>query len=126
MELINIKTKDELQLYGHITQTQVKDSIIIHIHGMSGDFYTNSYYPFMHEHYAKNNIAFLAGENRGVHSIKLTTKGEEFINIGNAFERFEECIYDIQAWVDYAENLGYKKIYLQGHSFCISNYYFSI
>ncbi len=116
MELINTQTKDELKLYGNITHTEAKDSIIIHIHGMSGDFYTNSYYPFMHDYYSKNNIAFLAGENRGVHSIKLTTKGNDFVNIGNAFEIFEECIHDIQVWIDYAEQSGYKKIYLQGHS----------
>ena len=36
--------------------------------------------------------------------------------IGDAYEIFEECVYDIQAWVDFLKSKGYTKIHLQGHS----------
>ena len=36
---------------------------------------------------------------------------------GNAFEIFEECVFDIDAWVQYARSLGYTEIVLQAHSF---------
>ena len=35
---------------------------------------------------------------------------------GNALEIFEESVFDIDAWVLFAKNLGYKEIYIQAHS----------
>ena len=35
---------------------------------------------------------------------------------GAAVEKFEDCLIDIDAWIEFAINQGYKKIVLSGHS----------
>ncbi len=113
MELVSVKTTDNIELSGLISNSENRENIIIHIHGMASDFYTNSFYYPMHEHYPKNNYAFLATENRGIHIIKSLGQVKA---IGNAYEKFEESIYDIDAWINFATQEGYKNVWLQGHS----------
>jgi len=118
MNILETTTKDGLILTGIITSPEMTtDKIIIHIHGMSGDIYTNSYYPFMYQQYPENGISFLAVEHRGTHSItQFNTPEGKIKNIGNTYEIFEESSYDIEAWVSKAKELGYKEIWLQSHS----------
>jgi pimeloyl-ACP methyl ester carboxylesterase len=108
---------DGLSFSGLLSEpTSPSDTIIIHIHGMAGDFYSNAYYSNMYEKYPTNGIAFLAGENRGTHNSTnfSTTKGSRCL--GNSYEAFEECVHDIQSWINYALSLNYQKIWLQAHS----------
>ena len=35
---------------------------------------------------------------------------------GSAYEKFEECVFDIAAWIDVVKKLGYTEVWLQGHS----------
>lgn len=116
MRIVESSITKGIVFKGLYSETLNKDTIIIHIHGMAGDFYRNNYYQLMHEKYPKNGIAFLAGENRGTHTINqlISTNGVE--NFGNAYEIFEDCIEDIDAWIKYARDLGYSDIWLQAHS----------
>jgi pimeloyl-ACP methyl ester carboxylesterase len=118
MDTIKTTTSDGLIFNGLIFEPANKsDSIIIHIHGMSGDIYSNSFYPAMQRAYPDSGIAFLVGEHRGTHSItQFNTTGGKIKNIGNAYEIFEDSAMDIEAWVNKAVELGYKDIWLQGHS----------
>ena len=116
MKFIKTKTSDGITFHGLFSESNTKDKIIINVFGMAGNIYLNSYYPFMHEEYPKNGISFLAGENRGNNTITLFEKDGNYINVGNAFEKFEDCVLDIEAWVKFAKELGYKDIWLQGHS----------
>lgn len=47
--------------------------------------------------------------------------------IGATYEVFEECIFDIEAWMKEVGRLGYKKIIILGHSLGCNKtiYYFS-
>lgn len=116
MKLIKVNTSDNLQLTGILAEAPQSKNIIIHFHGMAGDMYGNSYYPAMYEQYPQNNWSFLAVEQRGTHTITEFRKGTEVINIGNAFEKFEECIYDVSAWIDKTKEMGYTNIWIQAHS----------
>ncbi len=118
MNFINTATSDNIIFNGLLSEPTTKSStIIIHIHGMAGDIYTNSYYSSMHAKYPLSNIAFLAGEHRGTHSItQMLMKDGSVKNYGNTYEVFEDCIFDIQSWVNKAKELGYSDIWLQGHS----------
>ena len=60
------------------------------------------------------NYAFLATNNRGtgVYNIEKNTTPT-----GGAVEIFEDCLLDLNAWIEFALNLGYKNIILEGHSF---------
>ena len=117
MKTITTTTSDNIIFTGQLFESDNKENIIIHIHGMSGDIYINSFYPAMQTNYPNNGWSFLAAENRGTHSVtQFNTTSGEIVNIGNTYEIFEDSKYDIQAWVDKAKELGYKRIWLQGHS----------
>jgi pimeloyl-ACP methyl ester carboxylesterase len=117
MKIVNTKTSDGFHFSGLLSEPSgERKGIILHIHGMAGSIYMNSFYTEMHETFPQNGYAFLTGELRGTSTIQefITDRGEEIC--GNAYEKFEDCIIDIQAWVDFAQTLGYSKIWLQGHS----------
>lgn len=118
MEILKATTEDGLKLSGlYFKPAGPTGKIIIHIHGMAGDPYSNAFLPAMFSGYPTAGVAFLSAENRGTHSVTqfgVTTGGIRLV--GDAYEKFEECVYDIAAWVKVAQELGYTEIWLQGHS----------
>ena len=40
----------------------------------------------------------------------------EWTQIGGGFEKFEDCVLDIAAWLDFLSARGIKRVILQGHS----------
>lgn len=123
MRIVKTSTSDGLKLTGFLSEpeNQKKDSIIVHIHGMAGDPYTNAWYPYFHKLFPENGIAFLVGNHRGTGSITMFSREpEKYPNYGDALELFEESVFDIDAWAQCAKNLGYKNICIQSHSFAPS------
>lgn len=117
MQIVTTKTSDGLSYKGLLSEpAQPGSKIIVHIHGMSGNIYYNSFYPAMHKLFPENGIAFLVGEHRGTGSITQFESSKGVQNIGNTFELFEDSRFDIQAWIDYARNLGYSEIWVSAHS----------
>lgn len=127
MKIVKTKTTDGYHFSGLLSEAKDSKKIIIHIHGMAGSVLLNEYYSAMHEQYPNNGISFLAGEHRGTGTITAFVHDTTDGVCGNAFERFEDSIYDIQAWIDYARSLGYDEIWLQAHSLAPSKvaYYIS-
>lgn len=118
MRFVETITEDNLILQGLLVEPPKKtDTVILHIHGMSGNFWENGFIKTMIEDYPKNNLAFLTVETRGSELQRwfFSPEGDMKL-IGNSYEIFEECIYDIGAWVTFLQSQGYKKIHLQGHS----------
>ena len=113
--LVKVNTPDGLILHGlSVRPTKTTDKVIIHIHGSSGSFYFNSFYPYLFEMATKNGFAFLSTNSRGsdVYNVEAGVKPT-----GAAVEIFEECLIDIDTWIEFAVNQGYKNIILEGHSF---------
>ena len=109
--IVKTITADNLELYGILTEAKgKKDAILINIHGTSGCFYIEDYTPFFVEELPALGIATLFTNNRGSHVM------EAWQNSGAALEIFEACVLDIDAWIQHALNLGYRRIFLQGHS----------
>ena len=102
---VDTETSDEVELLGLLAESDETEKIILHIHGMQGNFFQNNFVQEMLTEYPRKGISFLTVEQRGA----------------------EESIRDIEAWVEFARNLGYDKIYLQGHSLGCSKiaYYLS-
>jgi len=114
-QIVSITTKDNFTLHGLLSTSKKKTKkIIIHFHGSAGNFYQNSFYPSLTNLYESLNIAFLSVNTRGsgVYDIEKGTKPK-----GAAVEIFEECLFDIDAWIDFAILQGFKEIILEGHSF---------
>jgi len=116
MRIVKTQTSDGYHFSGLLSEAKDSKKIIIHIHGMAGSIVLEEYYEYMHDYYPKNGYSFLAGEHRGTGTMTGFIHEPEDIMGGNAFEKFEDCIYDIQAWVDLAKENGYEEIWLQGHS----------
>lgn len=105
-----------IQYLGLLSKADNLQTIVIHVHGMDGSLTDSSYYRAMHSYYVSNNISFLIGQHSGSGLTTLYKSKLGDVIKGTSHEIFEDCISDINSWVDYAQILGYKNIWLQGHS----------
>lgn len=123
--LEEITTKDGVIHQGLVAWPEKEGkTAFIWVHGLTGDFYSNTtLLSLFAENSNKKDFAFASFNNRGHDMIagfrKIDTtssKGYSYATIGAGFEIFEECVYDIDAAVDFFVQKGYKKIVLLGHS----------
>lgn len=118
-ELVKVVTSDGLELKGFFSD-QKSDLAVLHFHGTAGDFYTHEFVEVEGIKLAKEKISFLTANNRGhdvFADIRKHKDGKvEWTQIGGGQERFEDCLFDIDAWINFLINRGVKKIILQGHS----------
>lgn len=123
LNILYIWTKDSLRLEGVHYEPGRKDICVLVIHGMSGNFIENKWADVTGKKLGENGTGFVYAHNRGYgHINDIATKeikedgGYKTIRAGAAYERFTDCVYDIDAWVKEVRELGYKKIILLGHS----------
>lgn len=118
-ELVKVVTSDGLELKGFFSD-QKSDLAVLHSHGTAGDFYTHGFVEVEGEKLAKEKISFLTANNRGhdvFADIRKHKNGQvEWTQIGGGQEKFEDCVLDIDAWVNFLIKRGVKKIILQAHS----------
>lgn len=97
---------------------------ILWVHGLTGTFYNNiKLFELIAGASEKSGIGFAAFNNRG-HDIvtgmrKIDShepKGYTKVSGGAGYERFEECVYDIDAGISFLAAQGYSEIILAGHS----------
>ncbi|MBI3366383.1 DUF1749 domain-containing protein, partial [Candidatus Roizmanbacteria bacterium] len=117
--LVKTITSDGLELNG-FWMNHKSDIAVFHSHGTAGDFYSHQFIEEEGQMLAKKKISFLTANNRGhdvYADIRKYNKGKvEWITIGGGFEKFEDCLLDIKAWLDFLQEQGVKKIILQAHS----------
>ena len=116
-----ITTKDGLELHGLLFEPDKKTAnVLIHIHGWVGNFYENKFIDYIAKEAVSRGFAFLTFNNRGSGIINDLIKRKkskiDYVRIGGSLEKFEDCIFDIKATVNFLSKKGYKKIILQGHS----------
>lgn len=113
--IVNVKTPDGLTLHGILTEpSQPSKTIVIHLHGSSGNFYGNSYFELLTNSVIELGIAYLSTNNRGSGVYELE-KGTVYHGV--SLEKFEDCILDIDSWIEFVLNKGYENIILEGHSY---------
>lgn len=121
MEIETYKTKDGLILHGVVYNPEEKtNKVLLHVPGMGGNFYENSFINFIGKTLTDQGIAFAAFNNRGngaqVGVLKDSGGQTEFMIAGNSTEIFEDCVLDIKAQIDFLQELGFNEIHLSGHS----------
>lgn len=110
-------TIDELRLQGIHYYPKNKKTCVLAIHGMSGNFIENYFAHILGKKLADNGFGFVYGHNRGYNHINdILKKDGKTVRVGAMYERFNDCILDIGAWVAEVKKQGYKKIVLFGHS----------
>lgn len=108
--IAKVKTPDGLQLFGYHTPSSDSDTVLLNIHGTGSDFYVEEFEEEFHSRLPVHGVATLFIQNRGHHVMDYWQK------TGAALEMFEDCLIDIDTWIECAFSLGYTKIILQGHS----------
>ncbi|MFA6268237.1 MAG: DUF1749 domain-containing protein [archaeon] len=116
-ELIEFTTKDGVTLNGFIQKSKPNNkSIVIHQHGLSGNFYYSTLAFDLPLGLTGTKYDFFSSNNRGSGLITRFKTKQGKKTIGTAFEKFEDCVFDIDAAIKVAQERGYKEIVLSGQS----------
>lgn len=115
--LTKIKTRDGITLDGIYVKPKRKgDTALIWVHGLGSRFYSGQGTILeLSSALSKQRIAYLNFNTRGHDTVNRDGHGKKKEQ-GRAFERFEDCVWDIHAMAREAKRLGYKNIILAGHS----------
>lgn len=111
-------TEDGLRLPLVHFNSNKKDLCVIFIHGMCQTIIDNYFATVWGNILSKNEIGFIYEHNRG-YSIEndILKSDGSYIRCGCMYEKFEDCIYDINLAIEKAKEFGYKRIILMGHSY---------
>ena len=127
-ELVRINSIDGLEEVGILYTPNYKtEKIVVHVHGLNGNFYENRFLDVLSKTYTDKNYAFLTFNNRGKDYITEMNKGNDIAIIGGCLERFKDCLLDIEGVINWVKEKGYKEIILEGHGYGCNKvlYYYS-
>ena len=118
MKLIKFLATDGIELDGILYNSKSETKrIILAVHGMSSNCMKERD-EIIAEQANENNIDYFSFNNRGselVKYIKRSTDGKKLLG-GTSYEDVLEGYEDITGAIIKLKELGYKEIYLQGHS----------
>lgn len=119
MPEIQVETKRGVLLDGVLfNETKNPDTVMIAITGIHGNFYSNPFYYNFADTLNNANIDFIYAQTNDafgqIRTMNVKTGKEEII--GSFNEDFNYTDEDIEAYLNFAENKGYKHIILAGHS----------
>lgn len=129
-EIVKFKASDGLILHGAIYLPKTKSHrAVLHIHGLGGSFFGSTAIEELASEYTANGIAFFVIELRGSYVVeeftRIAGKKTDDVMAGSALEVFEDSRNDILGGISYLLKLGYKDIFLEGHSTgCQKSIYF--
>ena len=118
MKKLNVPTKRGTVLNGVLFEAQNADTVVIAITGIHGNFYSNPFYYNFGDTLNGGNIDFIYAQTNDalgkIDTVNAKTGQPEII--GSFKEDFNDTDEDIAAYLDYADQSGYKHIILAGHS----------
>lgn len=115
VEFVRFKATDGVELQGWLNRAK-SNRAVLHIHGMSGNGYENSFLDDLRSMYRDLDISFFSIDTRGRGIISEFRQVDSTKLGGSCFEIFEESVYDIDGAVHYLKSIGINEIILQGHS----------
>lgn len=118
MKQINVPTKRGTVLNGVLFDTPGADTVVIAVTGIHGNFYSNPFYYNFGDTLNAGGIDFIYAQTNDafgrMRTYNVNTGKTELIGSWN--ERFHDTDEDILAYLDYAQDAGYRHIILAGHS----------
>ena len=119
MKELKIETKRGVLLDGVLFAADGgADTVLIAITGIHGNFYSNPFYYNIGDTLSAAGIDFIYAQTNdafgAIRTMNTHTGREEIIGSWN--ERFRLADEDIEAYLDYAAQQGYRHIILAGHS----------
>lgn len=116
-ELVKTTTKDNLILHGLFSEGEKEKPVVLFVHGFRGDFFSEDYVLEIAEKLKSKDISFLTVQNRGTASdYVINTTDKSHKRYGSDFEVLKEAHLDIDGWIDFLLERGFKNIVLCGHS----------
>ena len=116
MKIVEIETADKVKLFGCVYGENFRDTCVIVTNGTCGNIFENKFLQIVGEKLEQNGISFVYAHNRGAFH-RMDTKTPAGTPTGTTYELFDDCLFDLQAYVDWAKNEGFKHIILGGHSY---------
>lgn len=119
MNIETIRTDDGIGLKGLFLEAIDSDRVCLFIPGCCGNFVDNDFMRIIGIELVKNNYNVLCANTRGsfmMNSSFHPQNLEKPKQIGVAYENFEDCIYDIDAWIKHLISKGYKQVDIICHS----------
>lgn len=117
-KLVRINSVDNIEMVGILYEPEEKsDEIVIHVHGLCGNFYENKFLDILAKAYTDKGISFLTFNNRGTNYISELSKGNGFEIIGGCYEKFTDSLLDIEGVINFIKDKEYTEIILEGHSY---------
>ena len=119
MNIETIRTEDGICLKGLFLEAKDSDRVCLFIPGCCGNFVDNDFMRIIGLELVKKNYNVLCANTRGsfmMNSSFHPQNLEKPKQIGVAYEHFEDCIYDIDAWIKQLILKGNKKVELICHS----------
>ncbi len=115
MKIIEVETKRGDLLFGCVYGEKYKGTCVIITNGTCGNIFENKFLQVVGEELEKNKICFVYAHNSGAfHRMDSAKSGAP---IGNTYDLFDNCLEDLQAYIDWAKKTGFKRIILGGHSY---------
>jgi len=118
IELVRIQTGDGVRLDGVVSREEEGSTpgVVICLHGVGSNFYGSSMMNRLAIGLTDSQWDVLRVNTRGhdhcyVGAYRLGTK-----RFGAGYEIVSDCVHDLAAWIDWAEQAEYKKIIILGHS----------
>ena len=122
VELVNVRTSDGVRLDGSWLKatspgkSQFPVDVMILHHGVAGNFYGPSPFEDWGPWLAENGCAVIRVNNRGHDPVSQGTLNGERVKLGAAYEVIDSSRADWEAWIDFAQQAGYERIGIWGHS----------
>ena len=118
MEIIKVNTPRGLELKGAMWGNNLMDTVVIMMSGICSNVFQNDLLPATGELLSANNIAYIAGQAMDAFSMIAYSdlKNHKQVYTGVVFDDFSLVYEDVEAYVKYAKELGFKNIILAGHS----------
>ncbi len=118
MDIIRVNTPRGLELKGAIWGDASMDTVVIMMSGICSNVFQNDLLSSTGELLSANNIAYIAGHAMDAFSCLAYSDfsiGKQR-NTGVVFDDFSIVYEDVEAYIKYAKEFGFKRIILAGHS----------
>lgn len=118
MEIVRVNTPRGLELKGAMWGDNSMDTVVIMMSGICSNVFQNDLLPATGDLLSANNIAFIAGHAMDAFSMIAYSdlKNHTQLYTGVVFDDFNLVYEDVESYVKYAKELGFKNIILSGHS----------
>lgn len=118
MEIISVQTPRGLILKGAMWGDTSMNTVVIMMSGICSNVFQNELLPEAGKVLSENGIAFIAGQTMDAFSYisYSNTKTGKQTTTGVVTDDFSMSYEDVESYVKYAKDLGFKKIILAGHS----------